>query len=80
MASVSLTITDRADGGLEVAFKGDDLKTVATMKRNTCAQNAAISLTLWMAENGLGEDAPDLTSESALKAWLAKQPSVVLQD
>lgn len=25
MASVTLTITDRADGGLEVSFKGSDL-------------------------------------------------------
>lgn len=79
MASVTLTITDRADGGLEVSFKGDDLKTVSTIKRNTCAQNAAISLTLWMNENGLGGDAPDLTSERALNAWLEKQPSVVIK-
>lgn len=79
MASVSLTITDRADGGLEVAFKGKDLKTVRTMKSNSCAQNAAIALTLWMGENGLGDDAPDLTSESALEAWLSKQSAVVLQ-
>ncbi len=76
MASVTLSITDRADGGLDVAFKGTDLRTATRMKRNTCAQNAAIALTLWMGDNGLGADAPDLTSESSLAEWISKQPSV----
>lgn len=73
MASVTLTISDRADGGLDVSFRGDDLKTATTLKRNTCAQNAAISLSLWMDENGLGADAPDLSSEQAFRKWLSKQ-------
>lgn len=73
MASVTLTITDRQDGGLDVVFKGAGLKTASTMKQNTCAQNAAIALTLWMGENGLKSDAPDLTSERSLDAWLSRQ-------
>lgn len=77
MASVTLTITDRPDGGLEVSFKGHDLKTVTTLKRNTAAQNAAISLVLWMAENGLESDAPDLTSDQALHDWLSKNATEV---
>lgn len=74
MASVTLSISDRPDGGLDVQFKGCDLKTASTLKRNSAAQNAAISLSMWMHENGLGEDAPDLTSDEALQTWLPQQP------
>lgn len=79
MASVTLTITDRADGGMDVSFKGNDLKTVTTLKRNTAAQNAAISLAFWMAENGLEGDAPDLTSDEALRAWLSKNATEAIE-
>lgn len=73
MASVTLTITDRPGGELEVAFKGDGLKTASTLKRNTAAQNAAIALSFWMKEHGLGGNTvPDLESDGALDAWTAK--------
>ncbi|MDH0342112.1 hypothetical protein [Chromobacterium haemolyticum] len=71
MASVTIKIEDRADGGLDVQFKGDDLKTASTMRSNTAAQNAAILLSVVMRENGM--TAPDLANEQALQAWLSKQ-------
>ena len=73
MASVTLTISDRPGGELQVAFKGDGLKTASTINKNTAAQNAAIALSFWMKEHGLGGDTiPDLENDDALNAWAAK--------
>lgn len=71
MASITIKIEDRADGGMNVQFQADNLKTAATMHSNTAAQNAAILLASVLREHGLM--APDLKDEQSLNAWLAEQ-------
>lgn len=73
MASVTLTMTDLPGGELEVVFTIDGMKTASTLKENTVAQNAAVLLSYWMKQHGLGKDSvPDLQSDAALEAWKAK--------
>lgn len=71
MASIIIKIEDRADGGMNIQFQADKLKTASTMHSNTAAQNAAILLATVLREHGL--KAPDLKDEQSLNAWLTDQ-------
>lgn len=64
MAKIVIEIEDQADGGLNLRFTGDDVKTARTIATNTPAQNAAILVAQQLREVGL--NAPDLSGDGTI--------------